>query len=90
MVMQEGQTTIGGVNHRLPRPFMVMATQNPIDEEGPYVLPEDAPDRVRGDAVVLGDEVRVDVHGQARRRVPQTLLGRFDVRSNGKFSYIFK
>ena len=37
--MQEGQTTIGGVNHLLPRPFMVMATQNPIEEEGTYVLP---------------------------------------------------
>ena len=37
--MQEGQTTIGGVNHRLPRPFMVMATQIPMEEEGTYVLP---------------------------------------------------
>ncbi|MDU5761512.1 MAG: MoxR family ATPase [Schaalia odontolytica] len=43
--MQEGQTTIGGVNHRLPRPFMVMATQNPIEEEGTYVLPEAQMDR---------------------------------------------
>ena len=43
--MQEGQTTIGGINHRLPRPFMVMATQNPIEEEGTYVLPEAQMDR---------------------------------------------
>ena len=43
--MQEGQTTIGGLNHRLPRPFMVMATQNPIEEEGTYVLPEAQMDR---------------------------------------------
>ena len=43
--MQEGQTTIGGVNHRLARPFMVMATQNPIEEEGTYVLPEAQMDR---------------------------------------------
>ena len=40
--MQERQTTIGGVNHKLPNPFMVMATQNPIEEEGTYVLPRGA------------------------------------------------
>lgn len=43
--MQEGQTTIGGENYRLPHPFMVMATQNPIEEEGTYVLPEAQMDR---------------------------------------------
>lgn len=43
--MQEGQTTIGGENFRLPQPFMVMATQNPIEEEGTYVLPEAQMDR---------------------------------------------
>ncbi len=43
--MQEKQTTIGGKNYPLPRPFMVMATQNPIEEEGTYVLPEAQMDR---------------------------------------------
>ncbi len=43
--MQEGQTTIGGQNYPLPQPFMVMATQNPIEEEGTYVLPEAQMDR---------------------------------------------
>ena len=43
--MQEGQTTIGGIVHPLPKPFMVMATQNPIEEEGTYVLPEAQMDR---------------------------------------------
>ena len=43
--MQERQTTIGGVNHKLPSPFMVMATQNPIEEEGTYILPEAQMDR---------------------------------------------
>ncbi len=43
--MQEGQTTIGGENYELPKPFMVMATQNPIEEEGTYVLPEAQMDR---------------------------------------------
>jgi len=43
--MQERQTSIGGVVYRLPQPFMVMATQNPIEEEGTYVLPEAQMDR---------------------------------------------
>jgi len=43
--MQEGQTSIGGTVYPLPRPFMVLATQNPIEEEGTYVLPEAQMDR---------------------------------------------
>ena len=43
--MQEGQTTIGGIVYPLPKPFMVMATQNPIEEEGTYALPEAQMDR---------------------------------------------
>jgi MoxR-like ATPases len=43
--MQERQTTIGGELYKLPDPFMVMATQNPIEEEGTYVLPEAQMDR---------------------------------------------
>jgi MoxR-like ATPase len=43
--MQENQVTIDGVTHMLPRPFMVMATQNPIEYEGTYPLPEAQLDR---------------------------------------------
>src|SRR5699024_8535610 len=43
--MQEGQTSIGGEVYPLPKPFMVLATQNPIEEEGTYVLPEAQMDR---------------------------------------------
>ncbi|MBW3087153.1 MoxR family ATPase [Bifidobacterium sp. 82T24] len=43
--MAEGATTIGGERIRLPRPFMVIATQNPIEEEGTYNLPEAQMDR---------------------------------------------
>lgn len=43
--MQERQTSIGGVEYKLPDPFMVLATQNPIEEEGTYVLPEAQMDR---------------------------------------------
>lgn len=43
--MQERQTSIGGQVYPLPSPFMVLATQNPIEEEGTYVLPEAQMDR---------------------------------------------
>ncbi|MGO1509561.1 MAG: AAA family ATPase, partial [Actinomycetales bacterium] len=43
--MQERQTSIGGEVYKLPDPFMVLATQNPIEEEGTYVLPEAQMDR---------------------------------------------
>ncbi|HCX86083.1 MAG TPA: AAA family ATPase, partial [Micrococcales bacterium] len=43
--MQEKQTSIGGDVYPLPKPFMVLATQNPIEEEGTYVLPEAQMDR---------------------------------------------
>ncbi len=44
-VMEEGQVTVDGVTHALPRPFMVMATQNPVDFVGTYPLPEAQMDR---------------------------------------------
>src|ERR1700733_6079137 len=43
--MQERQVTIGGQTHPLPKPFFVMATQNPIEQEGTYPLPEAQTDR---------------------------------------------
>jgi len=43
--MQERQVTIGGHTHPLPKPFFVMATQNPIEQEGTYPLPEAQTDR---------------------------------------------
>jgi MoxR-like ATPase len=43
--MQEHQVTLGGENHPLPRPFLVLATQNPIEQEGTYPLPEAQVDR---------------------------------------------
>ncbi len=44
-VMEEGQVTVDGVTYRLPRPFMVLATQNPVDFVGTYPLPEAQMDR---------------------------------------------
>jgi MoxR-like ATPase len=43
--MQERQVTVGGVTYALPKPFHVFATQNPIEQEGTYPLPEAASDR---------------------------------------------
>jgi MoxR-like ATPase len=43
--MQERQVTIGDETHKLPEPFLVMATQNPIEQEGTYSLPEAQLDR---------------------------------------------
>ena len=43
--MQEKQVTIGTVTHKLPAPFLVMATQNPVEQEGTYPLPEAQLDR---------------------------------------------
>src|SRR5690348_4684300 len=44
-VMQEHQVTIGHDTHRVPAPFLVLATQNPIESEGTYPLPEAQVDR---------------------------------------------
>ncbi len=43
--MQEHQVTLGRETHKLPEPFMVLATQNPIEQEGTYALPEAQVDR---------------------------------------------
>ena len=43
--MQERQVTLGGETHPLPKPFLVLATQNPIEQEGTYPLPEAQVDR---------------------------------------------
>jgi MoxR-like ATPase len=61
--MQEGRVTAGGRTYELPKPFHVFATQNPIEQEGTYPLPEAQLDRfmmmVRVDYPSLADEVQV-------------------------------
>ncbi len=51
-IMQEFRVTIDGVSHPVPRPFLVMATQNPIESEGTYSLPEAQLDRFMFKAMV--------------------------------------
>ena len=61
--MEERQVTVDGVTHILPKPFMVMATQNPIEYEGTFPLPEAQLDRfllrLRLGYPSLADEIRV-------------------------------
>jgi MoxR-like ATPase len=61
--MQERQVTVGGRSHALPSPFLVLATQNPIESEGTYQLPEAQVDRFLFKVVVdypeLEDEVAI-------------------------------
>jgi MoxR-like ATPase len=51
-IMQEFRVTIDGTSHPVPRPFLVMATQNPIESEGTYSLPEAQLDRFMFKAMV--------------------------------------
>ena len=61
--MQEGQVTIGETTYRLDRPFLVLATQNPVEQEGTYPLPEAQVDRfmlkVHVDYLKKADELEV-------------------------------
>ncbi|HEX2411177.1 MAG TPA: MoxR family ATPase [Solirubrobacteraceae bacterium] len=60
-VMQERQVTIGHDTHRVPDPFLVLATQNPIESEGTYPLPEAQVDRFMFKLVVDYPEPRDEV-----------------------------
>ncbi len=62
-VMEERQITIDGAVHNMPPPFMVVATQNPIDQEGTYALPEAQLDRflfkIKVEYPDLAEEVKI-------------------------------
>ena len=61
--MQEGNVTAGGQTYKLPAPFFVLATQNPIEQEGTYPLPEAQQDRfmfnVRVEYPSRGEEIQI-------------------------------
>ncbi len=61
--MEERQVTVAGQTHRLPQPFLVMATQNPIEQEGTYPLPEAQNDRFLMKVVIgyAGREAEGDI-----------------------------
>ena len=70
--MQERQVTLGGETFSLPRPFLVMATQNPIEQEGTYPLPEAQVDRFMLKAVIdypkIEEEKKI-IHQQIHHEV---------------------
>jgi len=74
--MEERQVTVDGVTHALPQPFMVLATQNPIEYEGTFPLPEAQLDRfllrVRMGYPTLPDEIRI-LEGQQLQHPIETL-----------------
>jgi MoxR-like ATPase len=61
--MQEGRVTAGGETYKLPAPFFVLATQNPIEQEGTYPLPEAQQDRfmfnIRVEYPTRGEEIQI-------------------------------
>jgi MoxR-like ATPase len=69
--MQEGQVTLEGKSMPLPKPFMVLATQNPIEQEGTYPLPEAQLDRfllkIRIDYPSAQEEAQLTRHVTNRR-----------------------
>ena len=72
-VMQEGQVTIEGRTFELPRPFMVLATQNPIEQEGTYPLPEAQLDRFLLKVLIRYPEAEEE--GRLVRRVTAGQVG---------------
>ncbi len=78
-VMEERQATIDGVTYPMARPFMVIATQNPIEQEGTYRLPEAQIDRflfkIEVDYPPLDDEIEIlNRHHQRREQTPVELV----------------
>ena len=77
-VMAERQVTIGGVSTKLALPFMVLATQNPIEQEGVYLLPEAQRDRflmrVPVDYPTLAEEHEIARRSSTPSRTPQQVL----------------
>ncbi|MFZ0490989.1 MAG: MoxR family ATPase [Salegentibacter sp.] len=76
-VMEERQVTIDGKMHQMEEPFMVLATQNPIDQEGTYALPEAQLDRflfkIEVDYPNLEEEVRIlQTHHERKGVLPET------------------
>src|SRR6202142_2450814 len=77
--MQEHQVTSAGVRHTLPEPFFVLATQNPIEMEGTYPLPEAQLDRFMFNVVIdyLPEDEEVAVVAQTTARKPEPILPLF-------------
>ncbi len=78
-VMEERQITIDGIEHKMQPPFMVVATQNPIEQEGTYALPEAQLDRflfkIKVDYPKMEEEVMIlQSHHERHGVAPQTQI----------------
>jgi MoxR-like ATPase len=74
--MQEGQVSVDGTTHELPQPFLVLATQNPIEYEGTFPLPEAQLDRflIRLSVGYPGDQDEIQVMRNNRLQHPITAI----------------
>ncbi|RLJ62421.1 MoxR-like ATPase [Lacinutrix venerupis] len=77
--MEERQATVDGTTYSFEAPFMVLATQNPIEQEGTYALPEAQLDRfifkIKVDYPTLEDEIKIiQTHHDRKGEKPQTLI----------------
>lgn len=81
--MQERKATIGGTDHPLPKPFFVLATQNPIEQEGTYPLPEAQLDRflvyVRVDYPTESEETEIMTRSGLKNAAIQAVLDGADL-----------
>jgi MoxR-like ATPase len=81
--MQERKATIGGTDHPLPKPFFVLATQNPIEQEGTYPLPEAQLDRflvyVRVDYPTESEETEIMTRSGLKNEAIQAVLDGADL-----------
>ena len=78
-IMEETQVTMDGTTYKMKAPFMVLATQNPIEQEGTYALPEAQLDRflfkIKVEYPSLDEEVKIlQTHHERKGAKPQTLI----------------
>lgn len=78
-VMEERQATVDGITYKFDPPFMVLATQNPIEQEGTYALPEAQLDRfifkINVDYPNIEEEISIiDTHHKRKGEQPQTIV----------------
>lgn len=90
--MQEHQVTAAGVRHALPEPFFVLATQNPIEMEGTYPLPEAQLDRFMFNVVIdyLPEEEEVEVVSQTTSTKPEKITPLFTGEDVLRFQELIK
>lgn len=78
-IMEETQVTMDGKTYKMEAPFMVLATQNPIEQEGTYALPEAQLDRflfkIKVEYPTLEEEIKIiTTHHERKGAKPQTLI----------------